>query len=393
MHAAYWHKDGIDIYNLSHAEARKIASGQIEELKPVKAFGKKILIAGRENLIHVRKRYPIINEKDIEKAISMEADEIFPMPRPSFCFRVFERTKMYTLVDIWAWDSSSAGRISSVFNFTHIMPEDLAFAFDKSEIVAYGFKDAVYITAHGGGKFLGASSFAGSVDDKDVEFFIRSLGGSASGLKALRLYGRRVFDLKLSGPQLKQLGAGIEIIKEKEKAYPICLDNIGGLELKPFRLRQAEIYSLNAETVLKAAVYIILGYAISLFFSIRNYDGSIKMLDNKIFELSKKQSASMDAKNKEGYAQVLSLLKERLGLRASPLDVMEVFAASLPEKTFLIRLVINEKNVHAYITSNEPLNVINALSIEKRIKSVKVKGAPFKDRNTGSYNFTLEVEI
>jgi 3-oxoacyl-(acyl-carrier-protein) synthase len=57
--AAYWHPDGLDIYRYVNDKPVKLASGSLEGLKPVKAaFDKKVLIVGRELLLHMKKKYP-----------------------------------------------------------------------------------------------------------------------------------------------------------------------------------------------------------------------------------------------------------------------------------------------------------------------------------------------
>lgn len=383
MHAAYRHKNGLDIYRLGRKGIEKVASGPIEGMKPVNPFGKKALIVGREMLIHVRKRYPAMAEKDIEKAIEMEIDELFPVSQPSFCFRIFEKTKMYLLVDIWAWDGYEAEKIKRIFGFTHVIPEDLALVTDGAEIVAYGFRDMLHLTAFSQGRFLGSSSFAGTAGGDDLELFMRSLGGYKENLRKLRLCGKSVSGLRIPG---------MELIRE-DKDYPPCLDNIRNLNIGKFRVRESGRPPFGIETLLRITIYLMLGYALSLFLSLGSYEESLKAIHKKLEELPEKTTAFVSVAADSDYSAVSSELKERLGKTVSPLDVMEAFAAALPEKSFVTRMVVNEKKVEASMTSKEPLAVIEALGRARGVKNVRLRGAPVKDMQTGNYNFTMEVEM
>lgn len=386
MQAAYWHKNGIEIYRLSGDVVEKIASGTMEELKPINAFGKNPLIVGREIALHTRKRYPSISDRDLEKAIRTELDDLFPLANASFCFRIFEKTEIYSLVDIWAWDSAVAERIRGLFNFSHIIPEDLALVTEKSEVLLQGFADMVYVTAYSNGRFLGASSFAGSVNAGELGLFIKSLGISSSEINTLRVYGPKAVDIELQG---------MELIKDNGKAWPGCLDNINRLELNVFKVRKAwQQHTIGLEAALRVSVYLMLGYALALALSVTNYGSAMNALDREIKALSEKTAASVKTKEGEDYSEALSEMKEKTKLTLSPLDVMNLFAANLPEKSFLKRLSINERKVIIDVSSQEPLNVIGALSRLKEIKSLKLRGSLAKDLRTGNYNpFTVEVEL
>ncbi len=382
MYAAYWHKNGLEIYRLSGNRVEKIAAGAATELQPFKGLGKKLLIVSNSNSLHLRKRYPAIAEKDLKKAVGNEIEELFPIPTPSFHCEIFEKEKMYTLVDIWAWDAAEAERIKEVFNFAYVVPEELAYVSGQPEIILYRDSEITAVAAYAEGKFLGSTSFAGSVTLERLSLFIRGLGQYATALKTLKVYGPLLSDLR---PET------LEVIQEPKTEHPLCLDRINDINLKEFRAHTTQV-SAGIDIALRAAVYIALAYAIGLFLTVRNYDSALDALSQKHAELAK-ELAGAPTEIKKDHSEALPELEKKLQSRVSPLDVMEVLADRLPPRSFLSRLVVNERSAEASISSKDPLDVINAISKARGIKSVKLRGAPTKDGQSDFYNFLLEIGL
>lgn len=383
MHIAYWHRKGIDIYKLKNSSSEKVASGAVDQLKPFNVLGKKVLVVGRDALLHSRKRYPVMEEKDIRKAVLNDTDDMFPLKNPSVFSQVFERSKMYVLVDVWAWEASEAERIKGIFNFTHIIPEDLVLVPGESGALAYGSDETVNMIACSEGRFAGSAMFTAPFKPEDAVLFIKSLGRASSDIKTLRLYGIKAAGLEIPG---------IEVSEEKPKDYPIFLGNINRLNLRDFRTRQAAHYLPGVSIVPRLVVYLLLGYSLSLYMSTRNYDIAIKEIDDKLLLLTNKADASAPAKKGSDFSDALTEIEEKLKGRVSPLHVMNLFASGLPEKSFLTRLVINEGKVECNVSSPDPLKVVSALSRLKEVKSVKVKGAMIKNAQ-GNYNIMMEVGL
>jgi len=383
MYAAYWQKDELEVYRLSAPGVEKIAAGAIGELQPIRSFGKKLLIVGSEKSLHVRKRYPAISEKDLAKAIGHEIGELLPIANPAFHFQIQEREKLFMLVDIWAWDGAEADRIKGAFEFTHVVPEDLAYRSDRPELVLYGTDELQHLAAYAAGKFLGSTSFVNSVPLAGVALFIKSLGRHSTDLKTLRVVGS--LGSELNPPDL-------EVIREPSKSYPFCLDHLSKIKLRDFRVEQERLPTL-IDISLKSAAALSLAYALSLFLSIRNYDAALTQLDQKLNAVATQSAAAVKVKPGEDYSATLLELERKLNGGIRPLEAMELLAENLPANSFLLRLTLNDKNLAAYVSSKDPLDVIKALSSVKGINSVKLKGALNKDGRTGAYNFLIEIGL
>ena len=382
MYAAYWHKNGLEIYRLAGRRIEPIASGALADLRPLKALGRKLLIVSSLKSLHVRKRYPAMAEKDVKKAVGNEIEELFPIPDPSFHCRIFEKEKMYTLVDVWAWETAETERIKEIFNFSYIVPEELAYVSTQPEVILRGDHDIASVSAYAEGKFLGSTSFVGAVTLEGLNLFIKSLGRYAAELKILKVYGDSLPDLRPENLEVRQLA---------KTEHPLCLDGINDIGLKQFHSQTTQL-ATGISLALRTAVYVALAYAIGLFLTIRNYDSALDGLNQKRVQLTKTLAAGPREKQKD-HSQALAELEKKLQSRVSPLEVMEVLADRLPPRSSLVRLAINEGKAETTIACKDPLDVINALSRTRGIRSVKVRGAPTKDRQADSYNLVLELGL
>lgn len=216
--------------------------------------------------------------------------------------------------------------------------------------------------------------------------FIKSLGSLSSELRTVRFYGDEARNIELPG---------MAQIKDTVKAWPVCLDNINRLDLKSFKVRKAwQQHAIGIETALRAGSYLVLGYTLSLALSLMYYGGSLDALDRDIKGLNEKAAAAVKAKEGEDYSEALAEMKEKINSALPPLEVMNLLAANLPEKSFLTRLSINERKVAININSKEPLNVINNLSRLKEVRAIRLRGSLLKNKVTGDYNlFAVEVEL
>lgn len=391
MLAGYWHKEGLEVFRLSGDNLNKVAAGALSQLKPVKGLGKKVLIVGRERLLHTRRRYPSASYENIKKAVQMEIEDLFPLKNPCHFLRIFDKTDTYTVVDIWAWDCLEYNDLKAVFPFTHLLPEDLAFISDTPEITIFGRRDITYLLAHSKDGFLGVSTLKGDVTPRALHIFLRGLGRKSGGIKKINLYKAGISQKEIEGDEDLR-GLSLDITERQNKGYPACLESIGMSGLKEFRVGPAYPAFVSVDMVMRAALYLLIAWGFSLYLTGRNYDSAIKDIktktDGAIRELASVGAVPKDEDNTDTVAELNEILKRS----ASPLGVLETLAGHLPEKSSVTRMVLNEKGLELSLSSKEPLDVIKSLGEAGDIKAVKLKGAPFKD-NKGDYNFVLAVEL
>lgn len=383
MLVSYLHKNDMEVYSLNGQEMKRIASGSLDSIKPFTGWGKKVMIVGRDVLLHTRKRYPPTTSENIAKAIRMDIKEIFPLKDPAFYFKIFEKTTTYSLVDIWAWDCSNYKEIRRAFPFTHVLPEDAAFMSDEPEITIFENRGLQHLIAHCKDGFLGGLSLKG-LTDKGFETFLRSLGRSANGIKRIRLY---INKSRLNPPE------ALPIVHEDQKEHPPCLKDIERLNLKVFSSTTEMPFTLNVESVVRVIIYSLIVYSISLFFTGRNYENSIKETLVRLGTLTDELSDEGPSWGLDNNSDVINKLREKWKLRASPLAVMDILAKSIPDGSYITRVTLNENRLNLSLSSKVPLDVIKDLSMAECVKSVKLKGTPSKVRKSDSYNFLLSLEL
>jgi len=387
MVVAYWHKDGLDVYRYVDKKPVKQASGSIGGLKPIRGvLDKKVLIVSRELILHTRRRYPPAPKEKLFKAIGLEIGDIFPFSKPAFHFRVYESTRAHTMLDIWAWESEPYGRLKEVFPFNYVVPEDLVYSSDVPEVKVFQYRGMTNILAHSGGRFLGGASYPDSgIDENNMERFLSGLGRWRSDIKQIKVYGSVPFRFKDVGES--------KILKVAAGDYPPCMDGLAALHMKEFKVKGDARLSSRIDLICRISIYLILGYGLMLYLTVRNYDHAAGEIRQKISAIDAKISHREIGQRIEDYSDIIKEVNNKLSTRRSPLKVMDILAKSLPVGTFITRVVLNENNLEVYVSSKDPLSVVKALGGAEGIKTVRLKGAPGKDAATGSYNFNVTVEL
>jgi len=387
MLVAYWHKDGLGIYRIADGKVEKYASGTPGQLKPVKTIGKKLLIVGRDLFLHTRKRYPPASERDLKKAIQTDIEDIFPLKNPSYFSKIFEKAATYTLVDIWAWDNSEVDRVKTVFPFTHIISEDAAFISNEPEVSILINNGIASIVAYSKDGFIGSVSVRENISQQQFDIFLKSLGRYSDSIKRIIIYDDPYSKI---ADDLKTFS--LEVLNKQPKAYPVCIDYTGRLNLKDFRVAARYDIRKNIFMIMRGILYFFVALSISLAITAKNYDLSIEDINKKISRVIS-DMASLTSKTTGEDRDILDELNENLKDNMHPLKVMDMLAQYLPDKSYAIRIALNERKIELTLSSKEPLNVIKAIGQSDMIGAVKLRGGPVKDQLSGTYTFTVVAEL
>lgn len=386
--AAYWGDKGVDIYQVAdkgHTEL--LYSGSTEGLKKEgSGWQRRILILGRGNTIRLRKRYPPMNVKKLQSAIEIEAPDIFPMKNSSFHCRIAETDSTHIIANIWAWEREETDKLQTSFPFQYVIPEELAFLASPSGVYIYAIGSIVQVIAAGGGRFLDAASFpATAFSATDMALFLAGLADNISSIGEIRFYGNIKADVP---PEFSSI-----VKKIAAERTPPFLEALRNASLKPFK-RERRLFPqfVNANTLLRFAVYGILAYGLMLFFTLHNYDKAIAGLRNKSLALDKEIGA-LDADQSRPEEDIFRDIEARKLETVAPLKVLGVLAAELPEETCVKGLTLNQGMIEATISSRDPMALLKKLSGSRQISKISLKGSPVKDSVSGIYNSNFSLEI
>jgi len=381
LFVGYWYKNYLDIYKKAPKKWELLSSSKLNELKPFKCLlGKKILVIGKDKILHCRKRYPHAPYKKLLKAIKLDLYNLFPSKTLEFIALPFEKTSTYVLFDIWAWENHEFLQIKKFFPFSYAIPEDLAFYFDTPEIKIYKNKDLIIFLAYIKGKYLATAIFKNSVSEEDFKKFFESLGIFKKEIKVIKIYGNI----------LPKLNMNLEIIRYPEPIYPPFLEDIPKLNLSSFKVKSKITFDLKKfEYFLRFIIYFLLGYSFFLYNLNYNYKLAIEEIKSSIQSLK-----NLNNKNSQKrYSKIFEELKNEINAYPSPLYILDLIAEKLPEGSYLTHLIINGKQIEVSINTQDIFSVLINFEKTPYIKNIKLKNQPIKDTSSGYYRFDLSFEL
>jgi hypothetical protein len=274
--------------------------------------------------------------------------------------------------------------LKKTFPFTHIVPEDSAFVSGDPEISVMEGKEETCILAHAKEGFIAKATFRGEADAGRIRIFLKSLGRHADTIKRMNVYDGSVLSPTADLP--------FPVVRKEKKDYPPCLEYIAGVDLRRFKAQGEPVIEAYAGITMRAVIYLFLAYGISLFITGMNYDAASREVKTKISKLSVGVAAVSPGQGKEDFSDVIAELKEKFKGAPTPLGIMDLLAKQLPEQSSIVRMTLNDNSLELALTSKDALKVLKTLSGAPGVKSVKLRGAPYKD-SKGIYTFNLVMEF
>jgi hypothetical protein len=389
MLAARYHGEGIEIYRIKKDAVESVASGPTGEMKPIREWGNKVLILGKEVSFYTRKKYPALSNKDLGNAVRIDVGDVFPLKEPSYTFKVWERADTYLLVDVWAWPRSLESEAAKCFPYTHVIPEDMAFLSQRPELTLFqGQNGITHVVAHNSEGFVGAFSFANRTPgDQQLNLFLKNV----SEIAQINVYDQKALDV---AERLRaRLGAAVRIVDNAE--WPASIEGVRSIQLKGYGAGAGlhEDYLARLALPLRIGLYMTLGWALMLYVTDRNYTSALGEIESRIERLSKDTKAVATTVKRRDETDNAAKIAEKVRGSRTPLAAMEVMAKYLPEDAYATRMVVSETGIDLSFSAKEPLKVIKSLSEAEPIKTVKLQGSPSKNSVTGRYNFILHLEM
>jgi hypothetical protein len=384
---AYWHKEGLDIYSYAEGKPVPIESDRDQHLKRVKSlFSKKVLIVGRERLMHIRKRYPPAEKEKLIKAVNLEIAEIFPLSHPDFYCRVSKSISNYVEMDIWAWESGDYEDIQSVFPFGYVIPEDMLFSAEKPEISIFQHHNHIHLLAYDRERFLEVNSVPSeSFDQRYIHDLVFDLNQTGEDITSIKVYGL---------PQiLIENDLELPVSHVKEPGYPPCVAHLIEIDLREYKKKGMYRFIPQPTFIMRICIYLVLGYSLTLILTWKNYDQAIFEIKRQVSTLDKKLDASEMKVQDNALSEIHKEINEKYQKKQKPLEVLNLIAKNLPEGSLVKKLVWAENTLELLVSSKDPFSVVKSFSGNQNVQNVTIKGSPSRDRNTGLYNFSMILEL
>jgi hypothetical protein len=244
----------------------------------------------------------------------------------------------------------------------------------------------IHMLAHAKGRFLDSATIPrADFDAGQVSRFLVNLSQVGEEIKRIRIYGLPQFEIKDN--------LGPEVIRAQEKQYPPCLEGITHADLREFGIKGEYRFIPEPGLVLRICLYLILGYGLMLFLTVRNFDRASTEIRQRIAAMDKKAVALGASQSAADYSDVVREVNARLHDGLTPLKIFNMLAQKLPEGSFINRIKLMENSLELLVSSKEPLLVVKSLGNDALVKKVMLKGAPAKDKGTGFYNFVVTLEL
>lgn len=367
---------------------------------PFNLFQKKVLLLGKELVYFLKKRYPLLPEKELKKAIFYEVSDLFPLKEPSFIYQIGKKGETFVEVNIFAWEKSFESELKE---FKYVVLEELLFLFEDLTLsILNKGKTSLFVLSRNK-KFLNSLLVKNPFALEDVVTFLKSAGFDVKDLQSVYCFGFSQNEILSLLPQ--DLKPKVYLKGSLEKELPHLLK---ALNLKSFKIKREFVFNFE-EFLLSCArlfLMIVIALQLNLLFSYWEYDRSVKEVSSqlkKVDEFVKEklpsfQKGGLSTKEDEERIQALKELKEELSAHkansvSDGLFLLTEVAGLLPDGSRLSYFSLKEKKLSLSLESKNFFETLTNFRKSSFCKDLKLPSAPIFDSRKKTYRFTLECEL
>ena len=374
----------------------------LRDLKnPLNLFKKKILILGKEWTYFIKKRYPLLSEKELIKALSHEVPDLFSLKNPSWVYSISKKGETFIEVSIFAWEKALAEELKKEFPFGYLIPEELLFSSKEPALFLIKRNEKILLVASEKGQFLNSFFGKAPLTFQDLILFLKSLGEREEKIKkviAYRIPQEEV--LKILPDRLKPY------LSVKEDVIKDLSHYIGLLNLKKFRTKEPIKINLE-DLMLKTARIFLMGVIalqVNLMLSYWEYSKAISKLKEEIKKLEAQSREILPAKKTSSFSQdeekikALRELEDEFNrlkgdIASYPLQILDELSRLLPDGSRLERFSLKEKKLELSVSAKDLFEVLSTLRKSSLFSDVKLASSPMLNSRTKEYSFRLEIEL
>ncbi len=376
MHICFYKEGKKSFYEVSKSVR------VLREIGKVPFFEKKVLVISSEDAHYYKDTLPKTSYENLKSIIQNQIEDTYPNQEMDFCFNIAKSFENTMQVNVFIFKKDILQEVKKDFDFNYVLVEPICFKSQKNEILIFkedGTYNILAISETGLYSYLQLKDFS----KEYFELFLKGLGN---------------FDIEdIISYEDIDLGLDIKTIQKAYKSYPIFLDYINHIDLKPFKRFQA--FKIDEDLVFRIIMYFLTGYAAALYINGKYYEENVQKityLNKKLLpyiKLNLAQSTSSRAHYKEAF------VKEYKSTIAyiDPIFVLDDIASCLKDKEYITNVDIKPLNPQTpkatfTVNTNKPFEILESLTKDKCIKNFDLE-SPVSQNFQKVYSLNIKAEF
>ncbi|MGC9144310.1 hypothetical protein [Hydrogenobaculum sp.] len=340
---------------------------------------KRVLVISSKDAHYLKETFPKTTYENLKNIIQNHIEDVYPNEKMDFNFNIAKTYENTVKVNIFVFPFAILEDVKKDFEFTHVIAEPLCFKTKENDILIYKEDDIYNILAvseEGLYSYLQIKDFSRDY----FEFFLKGL--SDFEMKNIISY--------------EDLSLDMDIVRKQPKAYPVFLDYIKSIDLKPYKRYSA--FKINEDLVFRAIIYFLIGYGAALYVNHRYYQENIKKihyLDKKLKPFIKASLVTKET-NKNHYNKSFIKAYENTVIKIDPIFILDNITSHFHKGDYLTQIDIKPLHptvpqANFTIVTKKPFEFLESLSKDSCIKDFNLE-SPLSENMQKVYNLNMKVE-
>lgn len=361
-----------------------------------KIFSKKILILPKENYLIIKKRFPLLSDKDISNAIKNELIDLYTSNNFSFVWKPLQQGETFKEVAIFAWEKKIETIYNKNFNAKYIIPEDLIFLTKEPTIIVYKRGNSTLIVGSKDDQWKNSLYVTDDLKKDDFEIFLRGLRENIDKF-SVKVIGIKKEDLQAILPAFLQ-----PMIKTVSFETFIS-SQLKKIELKHFKIKEEKKINIEKIFIKTTRIFLIIVIAmqINVVLCYLNYQRAIKEINRKLEDVEKNDQKNKltlkkaeEIEKEQNFKILIDEVKElENSAISSPLTIIADLSKNLSKESRVVSFHLEGKKVTFLVECRDFLETFSKLRKSQIFSEIKLSNPPQLDQKTKLYRFQVEAVI
>ena len=340
---------------------------------------KRVLVISAKDVFYLKENVPKTTYENLRSIIQNLLEDVYQDQVMDFSFNIAKVYENTMRLNIFAFPQSIIEDVKKEFDFNYVIAEPLCFKSKENDIIIYKEDDIYNILAlsqDGLYSYLQLKDFSKEYFD----FFLKAL--SDFEVKNIISY--------------EDLNLDTDVVRKPPRPYPVFLDYIKGIDLKPYRRYLA--FKINEDLVFRLIIYFLIGYAAALYVNHRYYQKNIEKIvyfDKKLKPFIKESLSSEEKPSKE-YKKSFIKDYQNTVAKIDPVFVLDNIASHLQKGDYLTQIEIKPLHpttpqANFTVVTKKPFKLLESLSKDSCIKDFNLE-SPLSKNMQKVYSINMKVD-